>query len=174
MAFTRQNNDGTVDGANAYTDVATVRAYWADRGVDLTARTDQELQVAIVNSTTYLDGRYRWVGYQLRRLQGTQWPRGGVTSFLRGLPPALVTATCMLASRALTGKPLMPDPTFDASGGQVVESLKEVGPIKVQTKFNASQSTSASAKTPDYPEVTLTLQSAGLIGSGNSGELGRA
>ena len=69
MAFTQQNNDGTVDGANAYTDPATVRAYWSDRGVDLTARTDPELQVAIVNSTTYLDGRYRWVGYQLRRLQ---------------------------------------------------------------------------------------------------------
>ena len=174
MAFTQQDNDGTVDGANAYTDPATVRAYWSDRGVDLTARTDAELQAAIVNATTYLDGRYRWVGYQLRRLQGTQWPRGGITTFLRGLPPALVTATCMLASRALTGKPLMPDPTFDASGGQVVESLKEVGPIKVQTKFSASQSTSASARTPDYPEVTLTLQSAGLIGSGNSGELGRA
>lgn len=174
MTFAQQTNDGTVDGANAYTDVATVRAYWADRGVDLTARTDPELRAAIVNATTYLDGRYRWVGYQLYRLQGTQWPRGGVTSFLDGLPPALVTATCMLVNRALTGKPLMPDPVFDASGGQVVESLKEVGPIKVQTKFSASQSTSASAKTPDYPEVTLTLQSAGLIGSGNSGELGRA
>ena len=174
MAFTPQDKDGTVDGANAYTDPTTVRAYWMDRGVDLTARTDAELQAAIVNATTYLDGRYKWVGYQIRRLQGTQWPRGGVTSFLRGLPPALVTATCMMANRALTGKPLMPDPTFDASGGKVIESLKEVGPIKVQTKYSESVGASASASTPDYPEVTLTLQAAGLIGSSNSGELGRA
>lgn len=172
MAFTQQDNDGTVDGANAYTDVTTVQAYWADRGVDLTARTDPELQVAIVNATTYLDGRYRWVGYQLRRLQGTQWPRGGVTSFLRGLPPALVTATCMLASRALTGKPLMPDPTFDASGQRVAEKLTEVGPIKTQVKF--ADTTGVKSMTPEYPEVTLMLQAAGLIASGNSGEIGRA
>lgn len=175
MAFTQQNNDGTVDGANAYTDPATVRAYWSDRGVDLTARTDAELQAAIVNATTYLDGRYRWVGYQLRRLQGTQWPRGGITTFLRGLPPALVTATCMLASRALTGKPLMPDPTFDPSGQKVQESTKKVGPIEVSLKFaESSGAGGAAASVPDYPEVTLMLQAAGLVGSGNSGELGRA
>lgn len=170
MAFTQQDNDGTVDGANAYTDVATVLAYWSDRGVDLTARTDAELQVAIVNATTYLDAKYRWTGYQLRRLQGTQWPRGGVTSFLRGLPPALVTATCMLAQRALT-KPLMPDPTFDASGQLVTEKTTEVGPIKTGVKFAAP--TSVKSMTPEYPEVALMLQAAGLIASGNSGEIGR-
>lgn len=174
MAFTQQNNEGTVDGANAYTEPAAVRAYWSDRGVDLTVHTDTELQTAIVNATTYLDSRYRWAGYQLRRLQGTQWPRGGVASSLYGLPPALVTAACMLANRALVGKPLMPDPTFDISGGQVIESLKEVGPIKVQTKFNATSSTSTHARVPEYPEVTLTLQAAGLVSSGSSGELGRA
>lgn len=72
MAFNQQDNDGTVDGANAYTDPATVRAYWADRGVDLSAKTDTELEQAIVNATTYLDARYSWVGWQRRRLQGTQ------------------------------------------------------------------------------------------------------
>ena len=171
MAFTQQDNDGTVDGANAYTDPATVRTYWSDRGVDLTARTDQELQAAIVNATTYLDGRYRWVGYQLRRLQGTQWPRGGVTSFLRGIPPALTNATCMLAQRALS-KPLLPDPTHDASGQRVESKLTEVGPIKTQVKFAPANSPRDLA--PEYPEVTLMLQAAGMVGSGNSGKIGRA
>jgi hypothetical protein len=173
MAFTQQNEDGTVEGANAYTDHAVVRAYWLDRGVDLSARTDDEMRAAIVNATTYLDARYRFVGYQLYRLQGTQFPRGGVTSFQRGLPAALIAACCMLASRALA-KTLMPDPTFDPSGQTVQESTKKVGPIEVSLKYAESHGGSPAASTPQYPEVTLTLQAAGLIGSGNVGELARA
>lgn len=173
MAFNQQDNDGTVDGANAYTDPDTVRAYWLDRGVDLSAKTDDELRAAIVNATTYLDAQYRWVGWQLRRLQGTQWPRGGVTSFLRGLPPALTTAVCMVANRALSGKPLMPDPTHDPSGQKVTESTKKVGPIEVSLKFAESSGGSLASTTPQYPEVTLTLQQAGLIASGNTGEVAR-
>ncbi|URA07000.1 virion structural protein [Xanthomonas phage Elanor] len=173
MAFTLQDNDGNIDNANAYTDEATVRAYWMDRGVDLTAKTDAELEVAIVLATSYLDGRYKWVGWQRRRLQGTQWPRGGVTSFLRGLPPALITATCMMANRALSGKPLIPDPTFDPSGQKVTESTKKVGPIEVSLKFAESHGSNPAASGPQYPEVTLALQAAGLIGSGNSGEVAR-
>lgn len=182
MAFNQQNDDGTVDGANAYTDTATVRAYWLDRGVDLAAKTDDELQAAIVKATTYLDARYSWVGYQLRRLQGTQWPRGGLStrpwpfddgySFLRGLPPALVSATCMLTTRALT-KELMPDPSFDPSGQAVTESTKKVGPIEVSLKFAEGRGGGPAASTPQYPEVTLTLQAAGMLASSNSGTVTR-
>lgn len=173
MAFMLQDNDGTIVGANAYVAPETVRAYWLDRGVDLSAKTDAELHSAIILATEYLDARYTWVGYQLYRLQGTQWPRGGITSFLRGLPPALITATCMLANRALV-KPLMPDPTFDPSGQTVVETAKKVGPIEVSQKFAESSGGGLAATTPQYPEVTLTLQAAGLVGSGNSGQLSRA
>ena len=174
MAFNPQDNDGNVDSANSYVSVATVRAYWADRGVDLTAKMDTEVQVAAVKATDYLDARYKWVGYQLRRLQGTQWPRGGVSSFLRGLPPALTSAACMMAQRAFT-KELIPDPAFDPSGQKVQESTKKVGPIEVSLKFaESSGAGGAAASVPDYPEVTLMLQAAGLVGSGNSGELGRA
>lgn len=174
MAFTPQNADGTVDFANAYVDVAALRSYWDDRGVDLTAKTDAELQVAIIKATDYLDGRYTWVGYQLRKDQGTQWPRGGLpTSFLRGLPLALRNACCLMAQRALAGKPLMPDPTFDPSGQKVTESSKEVGPIKVSTKFAEATGGSPGASTPAYPEVDLMLKAAGLTVSGGSGSLVR-
>ncbi len=172
MAFQPQDNDGNVDNANSYVDVATIRAYWLDRGVDLSLKTDDEVQVAAIKATDYLDARYKWVGYQLRRLQGTLWPRGGVTSFLRGIPPALSDATCMMAQRAFT-KELMPDPTYDPSGGKVTSVLKEVGPIKTQTQYSESSGASIASTTPQYPEVTLMLQGAGLISSSNSGELGR-
>lgn len=172
MAFTLQNPDGTIDGANAYVDASTVREYWADRGVDLSAQTDEQLQAAIVKATTYLDARYPWVGVQRRRDQGTQWPRLSVSSFLRGLPHALTTATCMVASRALT-RDLMPDPTFQASGQELLESTKKVGPIEVTQKFAESRVGSLKEATPQFPEVTLTLQSAGLILSGASGTVKR-
>lgn len=171
MTIKVQNDNGTIEGANSYVAATAVRAFWLDRGVDLSAKSDEELSVAAVQATDYLDAKYRWTGYQLYRLQGTQWPRGGVTSFLRGLPPALVSATCMLAQRALV-KPLMPDPTFDASGQRVESKLTEVGPIKTQVKYVAP--TGVKSMTPEYPEVTLMLQAAGLIASGNSGEIGRA
>lgn len=170
MAIKVQNENGTIEGANSYVDAAAVRAFWLDRGLDLSTRTDEELSAAAVRATDYLDAKYRWQGYQLYRLQGTQWPRGGVTSFLRGLPQALISATCMLTQRALT-KPLMPDPTFDASGQLVTEKTTEVGPIKTGVKFATPMS--VKSMTPEYPEVTLMLQAAGLIASGNSGEIGR-
>lgn len=174
MAFTPQNADGTVDFANAYVEPAAMRTYWADRGVDLSTKTDEELEVAIIKGTDYLDGRYTWVGYQLRKDQGTQWPRGGLpTSFLRGLPSALKNATFMMAQRALAGKPLMPDPTFDPSGQKVSESTKKVGPIEVSLKYAESSGGSPGASTPAYPEVDLMLKAAGLVVTGGSGTLVR-
>lgn len=173
MAFLQQNKDGTVENANAYTDPATVRAYWLDRGVDLSAKSDADLQAAIINATTYLDARYSWNGWQLYRLQGTQWPRGGLTSFLRGLPPALIQATCMVANRALSGKPLIPDPTYDPSGQKITQATKKVGPIEVSTTFAESTWGNPGASVPQFPEVTLTLQAAGMIQSGNSGKVAR-
>lgn len=170
MAFMPQNADGTVDGANAYVGVAALRDYWADRGVDLTAKTDTELEVAIVKATDYLDARYTYVGYQLRRLQGTQWPRGGLpTSFLRGLPSALQNACCMLAQRALSGKPLMPDPKADPSGQKITETKVKVGPIETQKKFAEPTGSNPNSVAPSYPEVDLMLRAAGLTMSGGSG-----
>lgn len=118
-----------------------------------------------------MDAKYRWVGYQLYRLQGTQFPRGNVSTFLRGLPPALTNAACMLTNRALD-KALLPDPVTDASGQQVTQVTEKIGPIETSKTFKPA----AGAKdlAPEYPEVTLMLQGAGLIRSGNCGEIGRA
>lgn len=172
MAFQVQDDDATVDGANSYVAVADVRAWAADRGIDLSAYLDAAVQVAAIKATDYLDSKYgsRYVGYQLRRLQGTLFPRGGTTSFLRGLPPALKLACCSLAHRALTST-LMPDPSFDASGQKVIESTKKVGPIETTTKYSEAHGTSAMAR--EYPEITLMLQAAGVIGSSASGQLAR-
>lgn len=172
MAFRQQNADGTVENANAYVSAQQIREYWADRGVDLTAQSDEALEVASIKATDFLDARFSWVGYKLYRLQGTQWPRGGVSTFLRGIPDALCNAACSLAQRALT-KPLMPDPTFEPTGQKVIESTKKVGPLEVSTKFSEGTGNSPAQQLPQYPEITLMLQGANLIGSGYGGSVVR-
>lgn len=178
MAFKPQDNEGSVDSANAYGSVAGLRAYWSDRGVDLTAKTDGDLEVAIILATDFLDSRYVWVGVQRRIAQGTQWPRSSLPSLrLRGIPPAVENATYLMAQRALSGKPLMPDPTFDPSGQKVASSTKKVGPIEVSQTFSESSGGNPAASTPAYPEVDLMLRAAGLLaanGGSGSGSLVRA
>lgn len=173
MAFSQQNADGTVEGANSYVSVQQVRDYWADRGVDLAAKTDAEIQIAAIKATDFLDARYSWVGYKLYRLQGTQWPRGGVSSFLRGLPDAIINATCSLAQRVLSGKVLMPDPTVDPSGQAVLETTKKVGPLETTLKFASATGSSPAQSLPQYPEITLMLTGAELIGGGYGGSVVR-
>ena len=172
MAFTVQNEDGTVEGANAYVTVEQVRAYWTDRGLDLATYTDPQLEAAIVKATSYLDSRYTFKGYQMYRLQGTQWPRGNTgRSFLRGLPPALINAACSLAQRALT-KNLFVDPSLDPSGQVVTEVTKKVGPIETSKKF-ASATSAMATTSPQFPEITLMLRAAGMLDSSNSGQVYR-
>jgi hypothetical protein len=165
MAFLVQDDNGTIEGANSYVTPGQVRGYWSDRGVDLSSKTDPEMQAACIDATDYLDSRYAFAGYQIYRLQGTQWPRGGVTSFLRGLPPALISAACQLAQRSVSGVKLSPDPTYDKSGQRVTEQTKKVGPIEVSLKFAETSGDNPTTALPQFPEVTLMLTQAGLIGS---------
>ncbi len=172
MAFTVQDDQATVDAANAYVDVAAFDAWAADRGIDVSSFSAAEKQQAIVRATDYLDSFYgaRYAGYQLRRLQGTLFPRGGVTSWLRGLPPALRQATYSMTNRALNlPAGLMPDPTFDATGQRVLEATDKVGPLETTRKYSEAYTSGQLAR--EYPEITKMLQGADIIGSSNSGQL---
>ena len=55
MAFSVQNDLGTVTDANAYITVAEFHAYWTDRNVDTSAMTDPVVQGRIVEATQYID-----------------------------------------------------------------------------------------------------------------------
>jgi len=67
MAFTVEDGSG-VKGATSYTTVAFFRAYFADRGIDVSSLTDDQVQAALVAATDYIDtrwglrflGRRRW------------------------------------------------------------------------------------------------------------------
>lgn len=171
MAFTVQNETGTVQDANAYVSVEEFKAFQGDRGGDISSFSDEQIEKAIVRATDFLDARYSFVGTQRRVEQGTQFPRQlsdrPFSSYSKdprsGLPRALKQATCLMAMRSLLGTNLMPDPTFNP-GGQVTSVTKKVGPIETSTDFAEPQPGQAPA-TPQYPDVDLLLKNAKLLGS---------
>lgn len=170
MAFTVQNDSGTVLSANAYVTVAEFKAFQDDRGGSYSGKSDQDIEKAIVRATDFLDTRYSFVGQQRDVDQGTQFPRylpgrefGSYEKLPQsGIPRALKHATCLMAMRSLGGANLLPDPTFNVAG-QVTGVKKKVGPIETETTF-AETSPALQQEAPKYPDVDLLLRNAGLLG----------
>ena len=167
MAFTVQNENGTVPNANAYVSVEEFKSFHADRGGNISAFTDEQIEKAVVLATDFLDTRYSFVGEQLNLDQGTQFPRhipgSASRDARRGLPRALKQAACLLAARALGGATLLPDPTYNP-GGAVVAVSKKVGPLETSTQY-AAPGAGAAPAAPQYPDVDLLLKNAKLLGS---------
>lgn len=123
MALLREDGNITA-GANSYTDAVTADSYHSDRGNSAWGlATDPQKAAALINATSYLDGKYRlrFKGNRVQPvLQPLEWPRIGVdivtgvqgTAFMghtyysnfpsNQIPPEIIFATCELALRALT------------------------------------------------------------------------
>jgi hypothetical protein len=168
MAFTLQNDNGSVVGANAYVSVSFVRAYMADRGTDLTAVSDAVLEAAIIQATQYLDTRYTFLGYRRNSAQDTEWPRRDAYDrdgyLISGIPKAVKHAVAELANRARSAS-LMPDPERDATGRTVLSKSESVGPISETVSYAAG----GAFTFPEYPAVDRILAAAGLIRTGLTG-----
>jgi hypothetical protein len=161
MAFTPQNDSGTVAGANAYGSLAGFKTYHDDRGNSYAAYTDQELQEAIVSATDYLDGRWDFVGVRLTEDQTTEWPRRDAEDnqgYVRtGIPVDVIEATyeyaLISAAAVAAGSSLDPTPDRDSSGSAVVSKMEKVGPI-AESKTLASSGTYTP---PEYPVADRKL-----------------
>lgn len=167
MAFIVQNDTGTAVDANSYQTVAGFRAYAADHGFDATTYLDPAVQVALVNATTYVDRRFRYLGRKLNgRDQTTQWPRINAydrdREYIDGVPREVKDATSEYAQRALTGS-LSPDTTFDV-GGVVISKSEKVGPIEESVTYAQG----GAAIFPRYPLADAILTGSGLTVSGGN------
>ena len=180
MAFSVQDDSGSVQAANAYVAVAEFKAFQDERGGNYSLFTDSQIEQSVVKATDYLDSRYAFVGVQRSVDQGTQFPRYLVgqefgasypRSPLSGLPRALRHATCLLAMRALGGATLLPDPVYNPEG-QVTGRRSKVGPVESEITFAAAP-TAAQQEAPRYPDVDLLLRNAGLLGPTGSRRLYR-
>lgn len=140
MAFTVEDETGLED-ANAYISLAEFKAYWDDRGYDYSSITDENIQIAIIKATDYIENRYR------KRFRGTREFTAQALSFPRlrlydedgrlveGLPTRLKNATAEYAKRAITAE-LAPDPTIDDRGQKVTRFREKVGPIEEETQYS--------------------------------------
>jgi len=165
MAFLVQDDDGSIAGATAYITAAYMKAYFLDRGVDLSAVLDATLQPFIVVATSYLDTRYTYASIRRNNTQTTQWPRRDAYDrdeyLITGVPTALKQACAELAQRARSAD-LWPDPVADDTGRVIMSKSEGVGPLQESVTYAAG----AAYMLPEYPAVDRMLASAGLIRTG--------
>jgi len=189
MAFVVEDGTGVSD-ANSYTSVAFYRAYFTDRGRDVSAQTDQQIQGFLVRATDFIEKRFgdRWRGSRSTLTQALGFPRTGVVvdgSTLGSdvVPLMLQSATAEYGYRASLYAELAPDPPvpFDrqdndggtvSGGGAVIEKNERVGPIAEGTVYADPTAASNTWTMPSYPAADLLLQP--LLTGGGRGRTIRA
>lgn len=184
MAFTVEDGTG-IPGANSFTTVQAFRDHWADRGTDVTALLDPDVEKLLVRATDYILQRWgcEFSGSRATETQTLPFPREGIC--LDGVevaddavPSDIQTATIIYALIAKDVAKLLPNPPIpfdrlDASGsiisgsGVVNRKREHVGPIEEETWFesqrDASTRTSGSSMLdswvlPQYPEADLLIE----------------
>lgn len=164
MAFTVQNDDGDVAGANAYIDVAYLLSYKLDRGVDLSSSDQEVLEAAIVKATDYIDTRFKFVGVPLLETQTTAWPRADVYNYagvlVEGLPLTIKQVCAEYAHAAIQLGDITPTPTGQ-SPFNLSSKARTVGPISTRdTYVNGS---AGGYVLPAIPTADLRMKSSGLL-----------
>ena len=167
MAFTVQNDQGSVTGANAYVDVAFFKAYHEERG-NTFVDDDEKIEQAIIKATDYLDHRFNFVGSRSQgRSQTTEWPRRDAwdvnEDLVNGIPVEVKEACCeyALIAQQMT---LNPTPTRDASGAAIQAKSESVGPISRSVTYVGG----AAFSMPKYPVADSRLKRTGLVISGGT------
>lgn len=161
MAFTVQDDTGSVADANAYIDVAFFAAYHLDRGLTVTGTTAEQ-QAAIVKATDYMDQRFTFIGEKPNQAQSTDWPRldaeDSDDNLRTGVPVEVKEACAEYALIAQTST-LNPTPDRDSTGVQVQSREDTVGPITEKREYSGG----ASFTSPKYPVADQKLMLAGLV-----------
>ena len=166
MSFNIQDDAGTVEGANAYASVQAFKDYWADRGGDYSAKTDEEIQAWIVQATQYIDIRFTYYGTPLAgRGQTTEFPRENLydenDNLVEGMPREVVSACLEYAKVAITN-PLTTDMAGNASN--ISEKSEKVGPITKAVKYTGG-SAMGSGTFSVYQIADNLLKRSGFVSS---------
>jgi len=131
--------DGTgLVNANSYCSVEEFRQYWTDRGVDYSAKTDEEIEQNLVKATQYIDKNFKYIGVRPTRNQALNWPRWYAYSeegyVYSGVPNDIVSATCEAGALAIAGTSF-----FATTETGVSEKTENVGPVQTTYKYQTSQ-----------------------------------
>lgn len=189
MAFVVETGTG-VANANSYTSVAFYRAYHTDRGKDVSAQTDEQIQGYLVRATDFVEQRFgqRWQGLRKTVVQSLGFPRSdvyldGVELSADAVPSMLQMGVAEYAFRASKYAELAPDTpvpfareTPDGSAvpaaGVVVAESKRVGPIEKSVEYADPTAASNDWAIPQYPAADALILP--LVAGGRSGRTIRA
>ena len=170
--FIVQDDNGVTLGANSYCSIPYFTAYSQSRGRKLVNNcvtppvpyTDEEMAVALILATDYMDGRWNYTGFRQQISQTTEWPRldayDSSTSYISGITDTLRRAQCEYAWIALTsGKDLNPIPERDDTGVAVQSKSSQVGPVSESTRYVLG----GIFVNPTYPSADNILKTRGYV-----------
>lgn len=175
MAFVVEDGTG-VSNANAYISVAFYRAYFADRGRDVSAQTDQQVQGFIVRATDFVESRFgqRYQGTRKTLTQALGMPRtgmtlDGVTLSSDAVPSMFSMGIAEYAFRASKYADLAPDAPVPfereaangdaiAATGAVIAKSERVGPIEESAEYADPTTLSTNWTMPAYPAADALIE----------------
>lgn len=160
-----QDNFGQVVGANSYQTLASAQLYWDNAGYDYATPgyTANQMTVALIQATVYMDGRWRFRGIRKQIAQNTAWPRYNLIDIDRN--PVNILTKHLLAAHAeyawvyLTTGTLNGIPTRDATGARLQAKTTQVGPIMESVRYAGA----ATWVAPIYPIADGYLTSRGYV-----------
>jgi hypothetical protein len=170
MAFTVQDDTGSVASANSYVSVAEFDTYMDDRQMVVSGHThtDAVKQGALVIGSDYVDVRFRYLGYKKTLGQTTEFPRYNLLDIdgrIASDVPLSVKEACMeYAYHAIHAGTdgLAPPETYDTSG-RLVKSEK----IKADVVESSITYATLGSSLPRYPIADRKLKRSGFVASGN-------
>lgn len=162
--FLLENGTG-VTNATSYSSVdqADIAAEGKQKGASWLLLTDEQKQLALMLSTTYLDNRFRWYGQSLLQTQGLQWPRTknidnrGFIIPSGTIPQQLLDACITLAMEAGEDTEVL-EAFF---GGSSVKSVEMINSLRVD--FDTSSDKLAAFLGNRYPGLEMNLSSIGTF-----------
>ncbi|MCK5015599.1 MAG: hypothetical protein KAS32_00890 [Candidatus Peribacteraceae bacterium] len=166
MAFEVQDSDDPTATANAYVSVAEFQAYCDERGIDHSAKTDPQIEQAIVRATDYMDGRWTYEGFKYDIEQSTEVPRRDVFDSegfaIDDIPRIFKNACCEYTQIDLiVGETLMPNSQNNTQSGQLTYERKKVDAVEKEIHYHANRG----FQWPRWPLPDRMMRQSGLIGS---------
>lgn len=165
MAIVVEDATG-LDNAESYADVAFFKSYFADRGIDVTALTDDVIEQNLRLGTEYID--IRWgksaPGNPISEDQALCFPTDYFITDPVSLPKNLIRATVEYARWSQVNGLFLDN---DGSSGPGIKFLKEkVGPIEIETEWSGSGDGSISRKYPIVAKADALMRKITLTGQG--------
>lgn len=141
MAFEVQDSDTPTSTANAYVAVAAFKLYADDRGYDYSAKSDTQIEQAIVRATGAMDARWNYLGHKLDADQSTECPRQSAYDkrgfLIEGLPPNLVNACSEYTNiDLLLGLSLLPNSRDNLVEGRLTYLRTKADVVEREQHFN--------------------------------------